>query len=130
MTPIVLPLVLSLASFGIVESRLVPAVDQPASKIDVRYLSTEGLFDAASFGSAEGKLWSSSSYPEAYRWTGRDGIAEPGEYDGAISRAGLVTGDGNVLLGLDSPDDYSDNDFRWTRRVGGGVGVGFIWRYR
>jgi len=130
MTPVVLPLVLSLASIGIVESRVAPAVDLPSSRIDMRYLSTQEFFDAASFGSAEGRLMSGSSYPEAYRWTGSDGITEPGELAGPMSQARLVAGGGNVLLSLDSPDDYSDSEFRWTRRVGGGVGVGFLWRYR
>jgi len=96
----------------------------------MRYLSTVGVFDADSFGAAEGKLSASSSYPEQYRWTGSDGIAEPGELAGPMSGARLVAGDGNGLLSLDSPDDYSDSEFQWIRRVGGGVGLGFLWRYR
>lgn len=129
MTPVLLPLVATLASVGINTAGFTPTDDLRNRKVDLGYLSVQDPLDAPTLDPALGSLIAGSSYPEAYRWTGSGGSAELGKSGGPVSQARVVSGDSDVVEGFDDPDDPSDEEFSWTSGVGM-VGIGFRWRFR
>lgn len=119
MTPVLLPLVVTLASVGINTASFTPTDDLRTRKVDLGYLVDPAL----------GSLIAGSAYPEAYRWTGSGGSAELGKSGGPVSQARVVANDSDVVAGFSDPGAPSDEEFSWTSGVGM-VGIGFRWRFR
>jgi len=129
MTPILVPLVISMASLGISEARFQPSADIWTEFAGSRYLprATGNELMADDAGSAA--ALAGSAYPEAYRWNPPEDGAGPGELGGvSVQARAPVEPLGKQAAGTD-PDEVPDHDFDLTPGVGL-VGVGFVWRYR
>ena len=129
MTPILLPLVASLASVGINMASMSATDGLRSGKVDLEYFSSQDPVNGASVDAAVGDVLAGASYPEAYRWTGSTYAAELGKSGGPVSQARLASGDSSAVVGIADLDGASDEEFSWTGGVGGG-GIGFRYRFR
>lgn len=129
MTPIFLPLVVSLVSVAIDTSRLVPHNDLRSGQFSVAHSSGQDPLRPAPPAVDISAVLSGSRYPERYRWISRAGSAEPGNLGGPVRPARVASDDGQMAAVLADPDQDSDEEFSWTSGVGM-VGIGVRWRFR
>ena len=125
MTPIVLPLVMSLVSLGISEARFQPSAEIWDEFAGSRFLPLAAV--GAGTGSVAGLQ--GSAYPEAYRWNQDDSLLASVEFGGPALQARVPLNQGGTQVSGAEGDDSQNHDFDLTRGVGL-VGVGFVWRYR
>ncbi len=119
MTPMFLPLVVSLAAVGMDAASFRGADDGAFASGGAGDFSSQDPVEAAIAG---------SSYPDAYRWHGGGDSAELRQFEVPLGQAGVASSNRNVVSFAD-PGDASDETFDWTNG-GGMVGIGFRWRFR
>lgn len=129
MTPIVLPLVVSLVSVAIDTSRLAPHNDLRSRQFSLAHSSGQDPLRPAPPAVDIAAVLSESRYPERYRWTSRAGSAEPGSLHGPVWQAHVASDVAEIAAVLADPGPGSDEEFSWTSGVGM-VGIGVRWRFR
>ena len=129
MTPIALPLVMSLVSLGISEARFQPSAEIWKEFSGSRFLPSAESAALKTPGGGSVVALQGSAYPEAYRWNQDEALLAPVDLDGPAVQARVTLNQGGTQVSGTEDDDSPDHDFDLTRGVGL-VGVGFVWRYR
>lgn len=129
MTPMILPLVVSLAAVGINAGTYRPAAEPVAAVVDLRDLASGVSFEPAAYPAGVDGWRGDAAYPEKFRWSANDDRAplpaagQPGRQSVLVSaRTDLIN------IGAD-PAAADDSEFEVTRGAGL-VGIGFRVRFR
>jgi len=129
MTPILLPLVMSLVSLGVSEPSFQPSAAIWDEFAGSRYLPRVDTGTLATAGYSEMLALSGGAYPEAYRLNPDEALAAPVELSVSAAQVQALADRAYARAAEIERQDEPDSDFDMTRGVGL-VGVGFVWRYR